>query len=61
MKKAYMVHKGKKAVITYNKQDAIKTARKFAAQVRSMDYWLFNQARIWDLPTFYIQSDKVEV
>jgi hypothetical protein len=55
-----MVHKGKKAVITFNKQDAIKAARKFAAQVRSMDYWLFNQATIWDLPTFLCQSDKVD-
>ena len=60
MKKAYMVHKGKKAVITFNKQEAIKSARKHTAQVREMDYWLFNQARIWDMPTFYEQSEKVE-
>ena len=61
MKKVYLIHKGKKGAVLYNKQQAIKEARKHTAQVREMDYWLFNQARIWDVPTFYSQSDKVEI
>jgi len=60
MKKVYLIHKGKKGAVLYNKQQAIKSARKFAAHVRSMDYWLFNQCAAWDIPTFYVQSDKVE-
>lgn len=60
-KQVYMVHKEKRAAFTYNKQQAIKAARKHSAKVRRMSYWLFNQCSSWDLPTFYAQSDNVEV
>lgn len=59
MKKVYLVHKGAKGMFTYNKRNAIKIARKNAAKVREMNYWLFHDASSWDIPTFVYQSDKV--
>ena len=57
--KAYMVHKGKRALITFNKREATNIAKEYDAKVREMPYSLYKDAGTWDYPTFFIQSEEV--
>ncbi len=58
-KRVYMVHKGKKAVITYNQRKALAFAKREHASVRSMSWGLYQDSSSWDMPTFYALSDPV--
>ena len=60
-KKVYMVHKGKKAMFTYSKKEALQLAKKHDAQIRFMSYGLYKDGRFWDYPTFHIQSEPLEI
>ena len=61
MKNVYMVHKGKKAVLTYSKKRAFAIAKIHNADgIRQLPYWLYKECHFcMDLPTFYIYSDAL--
>ena len=59
-KTVYMVHKGKKAILTYNKRRAIKIAQEHDAKVRSLSYGYFKDCHFtMDYPTFYAVSEPL--
>lgn len=56
-----MVHKGKKARLTTNKQYAISVAKREDASIRYMPYGLYKDSRSWDYPTFHSLSDSLKL
>ncbi len=59
-KLVYMVHKGTKGVITYNRKQALDFAKKNYASVRSIPWGLWRDVGYsMDMPTFIAQSDVV--
>lgn len=59
MKNAYMVYKGKKAVLTYNKRRAKAIAKQHNAAIRFMPYQEYKSSHLWDMPTFYVCSNPL--
>lgn len=59
-KTVYMVHKGSKAILTYNKRKAAKLARENAAKIRALSYGYFKDCHFsMDYPTFYAVSEPI--
>lgn len=60
MKFVYMVHIGRRCVLTYNKRRAVKCAKENRASVRRLSYSYFRDCGYrMDYPTFYVLSDKI--
>jgi predicted RNA-binding protein with EMAP domain len=61
-KTVYMVHKGTKATLTYNKRQAVKLAKENEAKIRSLSYGYFKDCHFtMDYPTFYAVSETVNM
>ena len=61
MKKVYMVYKGKRAAITYNKRNAIQKAKNEGARVRVLPYRYYKDCGFtMDMPTFYAVSEELQ-
>ena len=59
-KTVYMVHKGTKARILYNKRKAIELAKENEAKIRSLSYGYYKDCHYcMDYPTFYAVSEPV--
>jgi hypothetical protein len=61
MKNVYMVHKGKRAILTYNKQRAKQIAKLHNADgIRYLSYGYYKDCHfVMDFPTFYAVSDPL--
>lgn len=59
MRNVYMIYKGKKAVLSYNKRRAIAIAKQYDASIRFMPYQEYKSRHIWDMPTFYMCSNPL--
>jgi hypothetical protein len=56
----YMVHKGTKAILTYNKHEARQIAKQFNAQIRALSYQYYKNCNFcMDYPTFYAISEPI--
>ena len=59
MGNVYMIYKGKKAVLSYNKRRAKAIAKLHNAQICFMPYQKYKSSHIWDMPTFYACSNPL--
>jgi hypothetical protein len=60
-RRIYMVHKGNRAKLVTNKQDAINLAKREDASIRYMPYGLYKDSRSWDYPTFHVLSGPLKL
>lgn len=63
MKYAYLVRATvngvSNAVITFNKRNALITAKSCKGEVYRMSYGLYKDGKLWDSPTFQHCSEKI--